>query len=315
MPEQTPQIFNHQAWIAQRNRAAETFGAFEFLKKLAAERLAERLQIVRRDFIDILDFGCHTGQVGRALEEVLNPKAPYHLTISDHSASFLDSATQFMPANAKVVESVLCEGEYLPVTPQSCDLVLSALYLHWMNDLPGLLAQMRLALRPDGLTCVNLLGGRSLQELRACLSEAESEILGGVSPRCMPMADIRDMGELLQRAGFALPVADSELLTITYPDMFKLMADIRGMGEQNALFGRLPHFTRRQVFMRAAEIYDNRFTNQDGQITASIELITLTGWAPDSSQPRPLARGSANTSFDEAFAGLSDRASKVSGEE
>ena len=315
MPEQTPQIFNHQAWIAQRNRAAASFGAFEFLKKLAAERLAERLQIVRRDFIDILDFGCHTGQVSRALQEVLAPKAPYHLTISDHSAAFLNLAAQFVPANAKAVESALCEGEHLPVALQSCDLVLSALYLHWMNDLPGLLAQMRLALRPDGLACVNLLGGRSLHELRACLSEAESEISGGVSPRCMPMADIRDMGGLLQRAGFALPVADAELLTITYPDMFKLMADIRGMGGQNALFGRVPHFTRRQIFMRAAEIYQDRFTNEDGQITASIELITLTGWAPDASQPRPLARGSANTSFDAAFAGSSDRASEVSGEE
>jgi hypothetical protein len=131
----------------------------------------------------------------------------------------------------------------------------------------------------------------------------------------MPMADIRDMGGLLQRAGFALPVADAELLTITYPDMFKLMADIRGMGGQNALFGRVPHFTRRQIFMRAAEIYQDRFTNEDGQITASIELITLTGWAPDASQPRPLARGSANTSFDAAFAGSSDRVSEVSGEE
>ena len=315
MPEQMPQIFNHQAWIAQRDRAAASFGAFEFLKKLAAERLAERLQIVRRDFVDILDFGCHTGQVSRALEEVLAPKAPYHLTISDHSAAFLDLAAQFVPANAKAVESVLCEGEHLPVAPQSCDLVLSALYLHWMNDLPGMLAQMRLALRPDGLACVNLLGGRSLHELRACLSEAESEISGGVSPRCMPMADIRDMGGLLQRAGFALPVADAELLTITYPDIFKLMADLRGMGGQNALCGRVPHFTCRQIFMRAAEIYHDRFTNEDGQINASIEIITLTGWAPDASQPRPLARGSANTSFNAAFAGSIDRASEVSGEE
>ena len=149
MPEQTPQIFNHQVWIAQRDRAAASFGAFEFLKKLAAERLAERLQIVRRDFIDILDFGCHTGQVSRALQEVLAPKAPYHLTISDHSAAFLNLAAQFVPANAKAVESALCEGEHLPVAPQSCDLVLSALYLHWMNDLPACLHKCGL---PCGLT-------------------------------------------------------------------------------------------------------------------------------------------------------------------
>ena len=115
------------------------------------------------------------------------------------------------------------------------------------------------------------------------------------------MADIRDMGGLLQRAGFALPVADAELLTITYPDMFRLMADIRGMGGQNAQFGKLPHFTRRQIFFRAAEIYHQRFATDDGQIKASIELITLTGWAPDASQPRPLQRGSATTHFSDAF--------------
>ena len=305
MSDQPPKIFNHDRWIEQRNKAAAGFAEFAFLKQLATERLAERFHIVRRSFVDILDYGCHTGQVADALDKMLVQAEPYHLTQADHSAEFIKLAAALAPQNtANSHRAVLSSGEHLPVGPQSCDLILSACYLHWMNDLPGLLAQMRLALRPDGLMCINLLGGRSLTELRACLSEAESEVSGGVSPRCMPMADIRDMGGLLQRAGFALPVADAELLTITYPDMFKLMADIRGMGGQNALYGRLPHFTRRQIFMRAAQIYQQRFSTDEGQIKASIELITLTGWAPDKSQPRPLARGSATTSFTDAFDSL-----------
>ena len=305
MSEQPPKIFNHNRWIEQRNKAAAGFADFAFLKQLATERLAERIHIVRRSFVDILDYGCHTGQVADALGNMLVQTEPYQLIQSDHSAEFVKlAAANSLPDKTNSCRAVLSSGEHLPVESQSCDLILSACYLHWMNDLPGLLAQMRLALRPDGLMCVNLLGGRSLTELRACLSEAESEVSGGVSPRCMPMADIRDMGGLLQRAGFALPVADAELLTITYPDMFRLMVDIRGMGGQNALYGRLPHFTRRQIFMRAAQIYQQRFSTEDGQIKASIELITLTGWAPDKSQPRPLARGSATTSFTNAFDSL-----------
>ena len=305
MSEQPPKIFNHNQWIEQRNKAAAGFADFAFLKQLATERLAERIHIVRRSFVDILDYGCHTGQVADALGNMLVQTEPYQLIQSDHSAEFVKlAAANSLPDKTNSCRAVLSSGEHLPVESQSCDLILSACYLHWMNDLPGLLAQMRLALRPDGLMCVNLLGGRSLTELRACLSEAESEVSGGVSPRCMPMADIRDMGGLLQRAGFALPVADAELLTITYPDMFRLMVDIRGMGGQNALYGRLPHFTRRQIFMRAAQIYQQRFSTEDGQIKASIELITLTGWAPDKNQLRPLARGSATTSFTDAFDSL-----------
>ena len=302
MTQTPPEIFDHKRWVRQRNKAAAGFSDFAFLKELATDRLIERLQIVRRQFVDILDYGCHSGQMAAALSEMPAPPTGFHMIQADHAAEFARLAQKNLSADqAKNAQTITCQKEYLPVAAASCDLILSALYLHWMNDLPGLLAQMRLALRPDGLLAVNLLGGRSLSELRACLSEAESEISGGVSPRCMPMADIRDMGGLLQRAGFALPVADAELLTITYPDMFRLMADIRGMGGQNAQFGKLPHFTRRQIFFRAAEIYHQRFATDDGQIKASIELITLTGWAPDASQPRPLQRGSATTRFSDAF--------------
>ena len=162
-------------------------------------------------------------------------------------------------------------------------------------------SQIRHALQPDGLFLANLLGGRSLTELRGCLAEAETEICGGISPRCMPMADIRDLGSLLQRAGFALPVADAELLTVTYPDMYRLMADIRAMGGQNCLIGRISHFTPRAVFMRAAEPYQEKFTDSGGQIKVTVELITLTGWAPDISQPQPLRPGASANRLAEAL--------------
>ena len=165
--------------------------------------------------------------------------------------------------------------------------------LHWVDDLPGVMAQIRRLLKPDGLCLVNLLGGATLTELRASLLEAEQEIYGGAWPRTAPMADIRDVGGLLGRAGLALPVADADRLTITYPDMFRLMADLRGMGEQNALLGRRRTPTARRMFLRAAEIYHDRFAGPDGRIPASFEIITLTGWAPHESQQTPLRPGSA----------------------
>jgi SAM-dependent methyltransferase len=165
--------------------------------------------------------------------------------------------------------------------------------LHWVDDLPGLMMQARRLLKPDGLLLMSLLGGNSLIELRQVLAEAEQDITGGLSPRCAPMADIRDIGGLLGRAGLALPVADSDRLTVHYPHMFKLMADLRGMGEQNALLARLKTPTRRDVFYRAAEIYQQWFGQADGQIPASFEIVTVTGWAPHENQQKPLRPGSA----------------------
>ena len=209
-----------------------------------------------------------------------------HLTQTDASALFVQQAAS---ASLFAQASLVMTDELLPVEQASCDAVLSSLYLHWMNDLPGMLTQIRLALRPDGLFLAVLLG-RSLTELRGCLAEAETELCGGLSPRVTPMADIRDLGSLLQRAGFALPVADAEMLTITYPDMFRMMADLRAMGGQNCLIGRAGHCItpRAAVFLRAAELYQQKYSDASGQITASVELITLTGWAPDASQPKPL---------------------------
>ena len=185
------------------------------------------------------------------------------------------------------------DAEVLDLQPGAHDLVIHAMALHWANDPVGQLVQCRRALRADGLFLGLLFGGRTLHELRACLAEAETAITGGLSPRVLPMAEIRDLGGLVQRAGFAQPVADSFVRRVSYRDAWHLMADLRAMGEGNALAARLRHPTRRAVLLRAAEIYQARFGGQDGRIPATFEVICLTGWAAHDSQQKPLRPGSA----------------------
>ncbi len=192
-------------------------------------------------------------------------------------------------SKARLIE----DRETLDLTPGAHDLVIHAMGLHWANDPLGQLVQCRRALRPDGLFLGVLPGGRSLHELRASLAEAEVRITGGLSPRVLPMGEIRDLGALLQRAGFALPVADGFTQTATYPTLQALMGDLRAMGEVNALAARLKRFTARQVFSQAAEIYAEGYGGPDGRIPATFELICLTGWAPHGSQQVPLRPGSA----------------------
>lgn len=185
------------------------------------------------------------------------------------------------------------DNDTLALEPGAHDLVVHALCLHWANDPVGQLVQCRRALRPDGLFLGFLFGGQTLHELRACLAQAESETTGGLSPRVLPMAEIRDLGGLLQRAGFSLPVADSFTKTVIYPDALALMRDLRAMGEANALAARLRRPTRRAVFTRAAELYAQHHALPDGRIKATFEVIGLTGWAPHESQQKPLRPGSA----------------------
>lgn len=185
------------------------------------------------------------------------------------------------------------DDEVLGLTTGAHDLVVHALGLHWANDLVGQMVQCRHALRPDGMFLGLLFGGQTLHELRSALAQAESELTGGLSPRVVPMAEIRDLGGLLQRAGFALPVADSYIKTVLYRDAFHLMGDLRAMGESNALAGRLRRPTRRSVMGRAAEIYTATHATPEGLIPATFEIITLTGWAPDESQQKPMRPGSA----------------------
>ncbi|SFR00330.1 hypothetical protein SAMN04515673_102138 [Poseidonocella sedimentorum] len=199
-------------------------------------------------------------------------------------------------------DAVLCpEAEVLELAPGAHDLVIHALGLHWANDPLGQLIQCRRALKPDGLLLCATLGGRTLQELRAALAEAETRLTGGLSPRVAPMAGIRDLGGLLQRAGFALPVADSVLQTLSYPSPRALMHDLRAMGEGNALHLRPRHTTRRAIFTEAERLYRAQHAGVDGRVPASIEMIVLSGWAPEASQPRPLRPGSATTRLADAL--------------
>jgi SAM-dependent methyltransferase len=199
------------------------------------------------------------------------------------------------------IEAVPFDDESLPVAAGTLDLVVSALALQFVNDLPGALVQVRRALKPDGLLLAALLGGDTLTELRQAFAAAESEVEGGISPRIAPFADIRDLGGLLQRAGFALPVVDSERITVRYDTVFALMHDLRRMGATNALNERRRQPLRRATLMRMAEIYGERFGDPDGRLRATFEVIWLSGWAPHESQQKPLKPGSARARLADAL--------------
>lgn len=190
--------------------------------------------------------------------------------------------------------------EELALAPQSLDLALSALAFQFVNDLPGLLAQIRRALRPDGLLLAAMIGGDTLTELRQSFAAAEAECEGGVSPRVAPFADLRDVGGLLQRAGFALPVTDVDRVVVRYGSAFALMQDLRRMGATNSLIERRRTPTRRATLLRMAEIYAARFADADGRIRATFDIIWLSGWAPHDSQPKPLKPGSARARLEDA---------------
>jgi SAM-dependent methyltransferase len=286
MPSAAPDsiiVFDRAAQRAKRDRAASAASAVDFLFAEAAERLLDRLEDIDRRFPVALDLGCRDGIIGRALS---GRGGIEYLVQADPSPLFAERA-----ANVRLA----AEPEFLPFAPSSFDAVLSVLLLHWANDLPGALLQLRRALRPDGLLLVSLLGGETLSELRECLMEAELAEEGGVSPRISPFAELRDLGGLLQRAGFALPVVDSDRLTVTYPDALALMRELRLMGEGNATVERRRSFSRRATLLRAAALYGERFGQADGRIPASFEIVTLTAWAPHESQPQPLRPGSAKT--------------------
>ena len=201
----------------------------------------------------------------------------------------------------RTAPAVVADEEALPFRDASLDLVVSALALHFVNDLPGALIQIRRALKPDGLFLAAMLGGDTLTELRQSFAEAEAEIEGGISPRVAPFADVREMGALLQRAGFALPVTDVERITVRYSSPFILMSELRRMGASNALAERRRTPLRRATLDRMAEIYAQRFSDRDGKIRATFEVIWLSGWAPHESQQKPLRPGSARTRLADAL--------------
>jgi len=284
MTTKPPPLIDHLAHQRFRDKAAAGFDGFDFLKTAVAERMADRLDIIRRDFPLALDIGCHTGGLAARLMETGKIGRIVGIDIS---------AAMVAATRARGIEAQVADYFDLPFPEAGVDAIFSACSLHWVDDLPGLILRLRRHLKPDGLMMLALPGGETLLSLRNCFAEAESEILGGMTPRVMPMADIRDLGGLLSRAGLALPVADSETITVTWSTPFDLLRDLRGMGEQNALMARRRRFTPPAVIARMAELYAGRFAGADQRIPASFEIITLTGWAPDASQPRPLKPGSA----------------------
>jgi NADH dehydrogenase [ubiquinone] 1 alpha subcomplex assembly factor 5 len=289
-------LFDRKAVRLHRTRAARASDAADFLVHEAAERLADRLDDMARPFPRALDLGCREGVLARVLAGRGGIETLVH---ADAALAYARRA----PAPALVAEA-----EALPFARASFDLVLSNLDLHWTNDLPGALLQLRHVLKPDGLLLASLFAGGTLAELRQAWLEAELAEEGGASPRVAPFADARDLGQLLQRAGFALPVVDSDTIHVTYPDALALMRDLRAMGESNAVRERRRHVTRRATLMRAALRYAELFADGDGRIPASFELVTLTAWAPHQSQPKPVRRGSAQARLADALAPPGDRA-------
>ncbi len=277
----TMTVFDRAAVRRHRDRAAAGFPHFNFLHEEIADRLVDRVEDVMRTFPLALDLGCHDGGMARRLPGRKGIETVISADLSPAMAALAPS-----PA-------LVADEEFLPIAPGSVDLITSNLSLHWVNDLPGALIQARMALRPDGLFVAAMLGGETLKELRRCMVEAEVEVEGGLSPRLSPFADVRDVGALMQRAGFSMPVVDSDLLTVTYDHPLKLMADLRGMGESNAVAERRKTFSRRATLMTAVGIYFEKYADADGRLPATFQILYLTGWAPDASQPKPLKPGSA----------------------
>jgi SAM-dependent methyltransferase len=278
-----PIVFDRMLRRARRRRA-RALGPVTFLLDRVASDLAERLDAVLREFPLAVDLG--------------TPADALRRTLADKKSIGTLIAADALPAQGL---AVVADEEMLPFRDASLDLVVSALALQFVNDLPGTLIQIRRALKPDGLFLAALLGGDTLTELRQAFAAAEAEIEGGASPHVAPFADVRELGALLQRADFALPVTDVDRLTVRYASPFALMADLRRMGATNTLAERRCMPLRRATLVRMAEIYAARFADPDGRIRATFEVVWLSGWAPHESQQKPLRPGSAQTRLADAL--------------
>ena len=276
-------MFDRHLVRAHRARAASRVKGHDFLHRHAAAGICDRLDDVVRPFPTAIDLGTHGGVLAD------------HLSNRDTIDTVVrcDLSPEMAGAAGATGPTVVADEEMMPFGEATADLIVSTLALHWTNDLPGALVQINRTLRPDGLFLGALLGGNSLSELRIALTEAEIEISGGANPRLSPLTDIRDLGGLLQRAGFALPVVDRETVTVTYDNVFRLITDLRGMGETNASLNRDRKIPPRAFWPRVAEIYHDRFAEADGRIPVTFELIHASGWAPAAGQQMPLRPGSA----------------------
>ena len=287
-----PLIFDRAMHAGRLRRAAVGFAGADFLKHRAADDLVARLEAVNRRFPIAVDLGARTGAFGRALAASDAAQKIDHLIETDLAEVMLRR-----PSGARLV----VDEERLPFAEAATDLVVSSLALHWINDLIGTLIQIRRALKPDGLMILSILGGATLTELRHCLLTAEAEIRGGAGPRVSPFVDAADGADLLGRAGFALPVVDTDKLTVRYDHPLKLLADLRAMGETDALVDRPALPLTKGLLARTCELYAQSFAGPDGRIPATFEIITLTGWAPHPDQQQPLRPGSAKARLADAL--------------
>ncbi|QFT29849.1 methyltransferase domain-containing protein [Roseibium porphyridii] len=284
-----PDLFDRSLLRARRARALKSSkSGSDFLLQAIAEDLEDRLHLVNRQFSIAVDLGGHTGLISQAIRNTGKAERLVRadLFVADHHMSPPD---------------LVCDDGLLPLRDQSVDLVISALSLQFVNDLPGALIQVRRSLRPDGLFLAALPGAGTLAELRDSLTRAELELKGGAAARVLPFADTRDLGSLLQRAGFALPVTDLDTLTVRYDSMFGLMADLRAMGATSILRDRSRLPLSRKVLFRAAELYAQNHADADGRIRATFAFVTLSGWAPHESQQKPLRPGAAKTRLADAL--------------
>lgn len=287
---ESPLIFD-RTLLRRRQRRASKLGAATFLLDRAADDLVERLGAVLRRFKIAVDLGTPADAVRKAL-------ARHGSVGMIVAARTTDENPPPATANEKIV---VADEEALPFRDGSLDLVVSALALQFVNDLPGTLIQIRRALKPDGLFMAALIGGETLTELRQAFAAAESEIEGGASPRVAPFADVRELGALLQRAGFALPVTDVDRLCVRYDSVFALMHDLRRMGATNTLIERRRAPLRRATLLRMTEVYAERFADPDGRLRVTFEIVWLSGWAPHPSQQQPLRPGSAKARLADAL--------------
>ena len=279
------EVFDRRLVRRRRARAAPGFAGFDFLVREVARRLVERLADIDRRFADALDLGCHRGEVAAALAQAGFTGTLVQCDLAPEMVALAPGGPERLRLAA--------DEEALPFRADSFDLALSAFSLHWVNDLPGTLIQISRLLRADGLMLAAIPGAATLAGLRAALAEGELAETGGASPRVSPFLDIRDAGALLQRAGFALPVVDTETITVAYRDPMRLLADLRGMGEGNALIKRRRAPLARTTLARALENLRLSRAGADGGLEVGFEVLTLTGWKAHPGQPQPLRRGSA----------------------
>lgn len=282
-------VFDRAVVRAHRERAAR-FGTAEFLYEQAAADLCERLAGINRTFETALIVGSRRGEMAKRLRQTGHQGAVFQGDFSLAMAKVARHAQDDSPV-------LVFDEEFVPLVDHGLDLILCPLTLHWLNDLPGGLVQLSRTLRPDGLLLASLFGGQTLRDLRAVMLEVELQLMGGASQRTSPVLDLRDAAGLMQRAGFALPVADTEILDVTYESAAGLLSDLRTMGETSALLRRDRRVPPRAFWPMVVDRYDRKFTSSDGRVSAQFEVITLTGWRPHESQQKALRPGSAQSSL------------------